>query len=451
MDRRTFLKSGLASFSVSSSNLFLGSGLGLLSNLSAASSGAPTDYKTLVMVFLHGGMDSLGLIIPSNGDSYERYKNIRQNLAIEQETLIDFGFSDFAAPAFCQSMANLYQGGKLALVSNVGPLRQPTTKSMIEKNDNAMPIFIGSHNSQVNLWQSAGMDPNAREGWGGRMLELMQLQTTAITPNISLDKAQLFTTTLNMPTFTVNPQGVRNIPRIYNENSIPDEQALFYALANQQRANLMGSELAARNVQTLESSAHLAEILTNTNTAQVIYPSTQGHSATNFQQQLKMAARLIEAAPSLNQNRQVLMVQLHGFDTHDNQDRDLPNLVSALFENLEAFQRDLESRAVDDRVVTFSQSDFGRTPTINSNGTDHGWGGHYFVMGTPVNGGQLIGEIPAFDVKTDKMLYNLSIPDISVEQYASNLAKWFGLSASEIVEVFPGVVNFDDLDFGLFG
>jgi hypothetical protein len=49
------------------------------------------------------------------------------------------------------------------------------------------------------------------------------------------------------------------------------------------------------------------------------------------------------------------------------------------------------------------------------------------------------------------MLYNLSIPDISVEQYASNLAKWFGLSASEIVEVFPSVVNFDDLDFGLFG
>ena len=142
---------------------------------------------------------------------------------------------------------------------------------------------------------------------------------------------------------------------------------------------------------------------------------------------------------------------MHGFDTHDNQDRDLPNLVSALFENLEAFQSDLEARAVDGRVVTFSQSDFGRTPTINANGTDHGWGGHYFVMGTPVDGGRLIGEIPEFDLDTNKMLYNLSIPDISIEQYASNLARWFGLSSSDTLEVFPTLANFDDIEFGLFG
>ena len=99
MNRRTFLKSGFASLSVSSSNLFLGSGLGLLSTLSAASSAAPSDFKTLVMVFLHGGMDSLGLIVPSQNDAYERYKNIRQNLAFEQDTLIDFGLADFGAPA----------------------------------------------------------------------------------------------------------------------------------------------------------------------------------------------------------------------------------------------------------------------------------------------------------------------------------------------------------------
>jgi uncharacterized protein (DUF1501 family) len=437
MNRRTFLKSGFASFGVSSSNLFLGSGLGMLSNLSAASSSAPTDFKTLVMVFLHGGMDSLGLIVPSQNGPYERYKNIRQNLAFEQDALIDFGLADFGAPVFCQNMTNLYQGGKLAWVANVGPLRQPTTKQMIEQNTNAMPIFIGSHNSQVNLWQSGGMNPNAREGWGARMLELMQLQSTVITPNISLDKSQLFTSTLNMPTFTVDPRGVSNIPRIYDENMVPDEQALFYDLQNLQRTNLLGAELGTRNIRTLESSAELSAILKNTNDTSVMYPPTTGHAASNFQQQLKMAARLIEAAPSLNQNRQVIMVHL-------------PYLVSALFENLESFQSDIEARAVDQRVVTFSQSDFGRTPTINANGTDHGWGGHYFVMGSSVKGGQLIGEVPAFDVETDKMLFNLSIPDISVEQYASNLAKWFGLSQSATLEVFPGLANFDDVDFGLF-
>ena len=321
---------------------------------------------------------------------------------------------------------------------------------MIEQNANAMPMFIGSHNSQVNLWQSGSMNPNAREGWGAKMLELMQLQSTTITPNISLDKSQLFTTTLNMPTFTVDPRGVNNIPGIYNEGRVSDEQVLFYDLQGQPRVNFLAAELANRNIRTLESSAELAAILENTNDTSVMYPVADGHAASNFQEQLKMAARLIEAAPRLNQNRQVIMVQMHGFDTHDNQNRDLPYLVSALFENLESFQNDIEARVVDDRVVTFSQSDFGRTPTINANGTDHGWGGHYFVMGSPVKGGQLIGEIPEFDVETEKMLYNLSIPDISVEQYASNLAKWFGLSQSDTLEVFPGLANFDDVDFGLF-
>ena len=37
--------------------------------------------------------------------------------------------------------------------------------------------------------------------------------------------------------------------------------------------------------------------------------------------------------------------------------------------------------SVADQVVSFTQSEFGRTLTSNGDGTDHGWGGHHFVMG----------------------------------------------------------------------
>ena len=352
MNRRSFLKRGLTSGAISSSNLFLGSGLGLLSNLSNASNSAPSDHKTLVMVYLNGGIDSLGLIIPAGGDSYQRYRNLRQNLAFESNDLIDFGLSDYATPTFCQSMANLFQRGTLSWVSNVGPLRQPTTKAMIEQNENAMPLFVGSHNSQVILWQSSTMDPYAREGWGGRMLELMRLPSTVINPNISLDRSQLYTTTLNMPSFTVNPEGVRNIPKVYDANSYPSQHSLFNDIQNETRVNLLGHEFALRNTRTIESSSELAKILDGINSPLVTYPRVAGYTASNFQNQLKMAARLIESAPLLGQNRQVIMLQMHSFDTHDNQDRDLPNLVSALFGRLEAFQADLESRGIDNRVVS---------------------------------------------------------------------------------------------------
>jgi len=451
MNRRHFLSRGMALAGLSASNRFLGSGLGLLSQVAMASSQTFTDHKALVMVFLTGGIDSLGLLIPASNDGYSRYQTIRQQLAIPQAELLDFGLPNYGAPPWCDAMVNMYQRGDLAWVSNVGPLRQPTTKAMIENNAGAMPIFIGSHNSQQILWQSGSMNPNAREGWGARMLELMQLNSSLISPSISLDRSQLFTTTLATPTFTVDPWGVRNIPIIGDETFDQDNFARtqFYHLQQQNRSSLLGREVAARHVLTLENSAFLKDVLAQVPATAVTYPTATGYSAASFQRQLQMAARLIEAAPILEQPRQVIMVQMHGFDTHDNQDRDLPNLVSALFGNLMAFQDDLATRSVAENVVTFSQSDFGRTPTINANGTDHGWGGHYFIVGEPVIGGKVVGNIPRFDVETDNMLYNLSIPDISVEQYAANLARWFGLSKTEIRDVFPGLVNFDDVDFGV--
>ena len=282
------------------------------------------------------------------------------------------------------------------------------------------------------------------------MLELMQASQPTISPNISLNGSQLFTGTLNTPSFTVNPEFVENLALLDPLNPGEGlELNLFYDVQRAHRKSLLDRELATRNLYTLESSALLSSILENIDEPSVPYPTDDNAEGRILQAQLKMAAKLIAAAPELDHPRQVIMVQMHAYDTHDNQDRILPVLLRSLFSNLEAFQADLEARSVDDRVVTFSQSDFGRTPTINANGTDHGWGGHNFLMGTPVKGGQIIGEIPEFGVETDKMLYNLSIPDFSVEQYASNLAKWFGLSGSQIAEVFPNLSRFDDVDFGL--
>jgi len=311
-----------------------------------------------------------------------------------------------------------------------------------------MPLFVGSHNSQQIMWQSGSIDPNGREGWGGRMLDLLNQSAYPVTPNISLDANQLFTSTLTTPTFTVNASAIKNLAAIDNESG--PARDLFYEMQKLDRVSILDRELAYRNQRTLEGSAFLSSVVNHIDESGIAYPDDGNFEGEKLQRQLKMAARLIAAAPDLGHHRQVIMVQMHAYDTHDDQDRILPKLLRALFENLEAFQADLEARGLDHRVVTFSQSDFGRTPTINANGTDHGWGGHNFVMGTPVRGGQIIGEIPEFNVRTEKMLYNLSIPDFSVEQYGANLARWFGLSDSEIREVFPNLYRFDDVDFGLF-
>ena len=59
-----------------------------------------------------------------------------------------------------------------------------------------------------------------------------------------------------------------------------------------------------------------------------------------------------------------------------------------------AFQRDLEARGLDDHVLMYIWSEFGRRPDENgSAGTDHGAAGLGFLVGTRARG-QMIGEFP---------------------------------------------------------
>ena len=95
-------------------------------------------------------------------------------------------------------------------------------------------------------------------------------------------------------------------------------------------------------------------------------------------------------------------------------------------------------------------SEFGRTLTINGDGTDHGWGGHQFVAGTPVNGGQIIGRLPVLELGSSDAWSNMIIPGYSIEQYASQLARWFGVTEGYMPDLFPNINNFDQIDMGLF-
>ena len=48
-----------------------------------------------------------------------------------------------------------------------------------------------------------------------------------------------------------------------------------------------------------------------------------------------------------------------------------------------------------ENITVVVVSDFGRTLTTNSQGTDHAWGGHYMVLGGDVRGKQMLGKYPS--------------------------------------------------------
>jgi uncharacterized protein (DUF1501 family) len=150
--------------------------------------------------------------------------------------------------------------------------------------------------------------------------------------------------------------------------------------------------------------------------------------------------------------RQVFFVNLGGFDTHAEQKVRHADLMAKLAHGLSYFDgisANLMGANLRDNITLFTASDFGRTLISNGDGTDHGWGGHHFVMGGAVRGNDMYGTFPEIGVGHAADIGNGALlPSLSVEQYAATMAAWFGLSAGQIADVFPNLANFSQRNLG---
>jgi hypothetical protein len=98
-------------------------------------------------------------------------------------------------------------------------------------------------------------------------------------------------------------------------------------------------------------------------------------------------------------------------------------------------------------VTLFTASDFGRTITTNGDGTDHGWGGHHFVLGGAVRGGRIYGQMPTLALSGPNDAGDGRwIPTTSVDEYSATLARWFGVAESDLALVLPNLGRFANPD-----
>ena len=161
--------------------------------------------------------------------------------------------------------------------------------------------------------------------------------------------------------------------------------------------------------------------------------------------QLGQVAKIIQVRAALGANRQIFFCGMGGFDTHTNLLPDQDNLLAQLDPALGAFYSATQELGVEQNVVTFTESEFGRTgqPSTGA-GSDHGWGSHHIMMGGPVKGGEAYGTFPTLALQgpDDTDNRGVWIPTTSLDQYAATFASWFGLSDADLNIVFPNLINF---------
>jgi len=211
-------------------------------------------------------------------------------------------------------------------------------------------------------------------------------------------------------------------------------------IGNNRGLDLMGSDY----VDVSNRSVNAQQIISSSLGSAPAFTLPSGIANSSLAQQLKMVARTIAANNSTGARRQVFFVGIGGFDNHDNQNTAHPALWSNIDQSLAYFYASLASVGLQDSVTTFTASDFGRTLTSNGDGTDHAWGAHHMIVGGAVKGKDIYGQLPEIGINTPSDVGSgRLIPTMSIEQYAYPMARWMGLSDTQVKEIFPLIGRFD--------
>jgi uncharacterized protein (DUF1501 family) len=455
MKRRDFLHHALCATAGSALFASLSGKLSLANAAVGSSRLLGTDYRALVCVYLYGGNDAFNMLVPTAGSQYVDYVASRGELALPAASLIGLNPvvppSDGGSYGFHASMpqlAALFNQGNspLALMTNVGPLLYPITKEQYQDESVPVPKQLFSHADQTTIWQLPAADYPTRRGWGGRLADMFHESNgnPQLSMNISVDGENVFQAGDEVIPYFVDEEGARDIYFINDEDWNADRRATFIALRDANHGHAMQREYARIMKRSMDNGAQINAALAGENPLTTVFPGDNRLAA-----QLRMVARLINVRATLQMQRQIFFVGLGGFDTHDSQLEDQAERLAQLDGALAAFHAATVEMGLADSVTTFTASDFGRTTSINGDGTDHGWGSHHLVLGGAVSGGRLYGTLPNLAPDgPDDAAWGQVIPTTAVDQYAATLSRWYGVPEGEIATVFPNIGRFATSDLG---
>ena len=157
----------------------------------------------------------------------------------------------------------------------------------------------------------------------------------------------------------------------------------------------------------------------------------------------RQVARIIGARSILGNEREIFVISYGGWDSHFQGDYDIAKKWQDVNAGLTSFVTEMKAQGIWDNVTFTMASEFGRTIDSNGGGTDHGWGGHSFVMGGSIKGGHILGKYPStYSTSSPIRLYRTFIPTLSHEALWHGLAQWMGVEDAVMTNVLPNLGKF---------
>ena len=413
MDRRTFLlRSAGTALSVYGASML---GLRHFEEGIAEAAAAAPNQPVLVSIFMEGGWDALSVLAPVKDPQY--YK-LRPTLGLKEGS--GQAFTEDSRLMWHPSaagLATLHGEGKVSVFPAIG--YDPPDES---------------HFTSRHYWEVGQLDTNVRTGWMGRLLDLTGSPSNPL-QGLSLDYSlapALATTT--MPVAAVSSPSDYSLwayglgeplaaPALATYGQLGALPAPSPAYAQARAASLDTSIILNQMAPFVGSEGKPGF------TSPVTYPTSGGQ----FPERLAALAAMLAAGLPI---KCASLSAVGGYDTHSDEAGTLSTNLGQTVESVLAFQRDLEARKLDNRVLIELWSEFGRRPQENGSGTDHGAAGVAFLIGSRA-AGKMVGEFPGL-AKLDENENLVNTSDYRA-MYSALLEQWFQTEAAAVI---PGAGSF---------
>jgi uncharacterized protein (DUF1501 family) len=483
-DRRDFLKLSLAGIS----------SLALPIELFGEEENS-NEYKAIVVIYHSGGNDGLNMFIPSSDDEksgYPSYANIRDTLRVDNNELIlplddngnldlsqgnpyatnnslpeayTKGFYkhdglDVATNGLMPEIAHLVNKGKVAIVANLGNLIEPATKEELRSKTKPLPPFLFAHNHQTKLTMNGIASKLDFTGWAGRVYDNWQNINGGdiYGLNIAINRTEHLFYGAETTPLILSQNGPTEYFRIkrdmydnYMDIEKGDKYRRYYNRIKKHSFEMQDTLVDdwQNNSPTWESKNAYGGELFKKPTSEELSQSKPIFADGSLLRQFKAVAKLAYIGKNRGLKRQIFFVFDGGYDTHSNQTNQHSKKIRGLSLALGDFYIALKEMGMENSVTTLTISDFGRSTGNNGDGTDHAWGGTYFVMGGAVKGG-LYGKMPDLTLGSndDFTKKGRLIPTTSMSQYYGTVLKWFGINDDLMPIILPELKNFDVKDLG---
>ena len=451
-------------------------------------------YKAIVYIYLSGGLDSFNLLTPHNDSGcylYDNYYTARGGsegvgLTIDEILPIDGtsagieGCNTFGVNKLMSAYKEIYDEGKGIFLANMGvsnlrrytpccnlnlhPPNRWRLVTTIPSQHLHKPVHKGNWmtETRTDLFSHHSMKREAqyvdafREGAGpgvlGRLCDILEGYGHAVSATSVNVKAPMVDGDPSTGRYA-DAMSTEGLPKIFERQFLNgrtgQELRMFLEDLNAEttdNSGVMANMWSQRFVDVWDKTDKLVNTMRGVTLKTPFQHSGADIDAIN--QQLKLVAQLMAARDKRGNgvNRDVFFVQMGGFDTHSDMANILDDRLPALNQAVGNFWTEVKAQGLDSSVTVVQGSEFARTITANSNeGSDHAWGGNYFMFGGGVAGGKILGEYPrSFD---DSDPTNIGrgrlIPSRSWDSLWYGITQWFGITAQADVDyVLPNSQNF---------